>query len=59
MTRDELAAQAVVTTTLTADYEDGANTPRPADLEAIRTALERAGVKFLDQDGVKLHKKRR
>ena len=50
MTQAELAGSAVVPTSLIADYETGANGPRQADLDAIRAALERAGVEFIDGD---------
>jgi len=50
MTQAELAGLAVVLTSLIADYETGANGPRQADLDAIRAALERAGVEFIDGD---------
>jgi transcriptional regulator with XRE-family HTH domain len=59
MTQAELAGAAVVPTSLIADYETGANTPRQADLEAIQAALERAGVELIDGDrpGVRLGKR--
>ncbi|MFI5012607.1 MAG: helix-turn-helix domain-containing protein [Hyphomicrobiales bacterium] len=58
MSQAALAAVAVVPATVIADYETGAGTPRPSDLEAIRRALERAGVEFTDGDrpGVRLKK---
>jgi transcriptional regulator with XRE-family HTH domain len=56
MTQAQLAGHAVVTTALIADYELGVSTLRPADLKAIRAALEREGVEFIDQDGVRLQK---
>jgi hypothetical protein len=44
--------------TLVADYEAGSVTPRAADVEALRRALEMAGVEFIDGDqaGVRLRK---
>jgi predicted transcriptional regulator len=53
-----LAGIAVVPATLIADYEAGAGTPRPADFEAIQSALEWAGVEFTngEQPGVRLRK---
>jgi len=48
MTQAELAGAAVVLTSIIADCEDGASTPRTADLEAIRKALERAGVELIE-----------
>jgi hypothetical protein len=43
------------------DYVTGAGAPRQADLDAIRAALERAGVEFIDGDrpGVRLGKRGR
>jgi transcriptional regulator with XRE-family HTH domain len=51
-----LAGAAVVPAAVIADYETGAGTPTPADLEAIRRALERAGVEFTNggKPGVRL-----
>jgi len=48
----ELAGTAVVPVALIADFESGADTPRPADAEAIQKALERAGVEFIDEKSV-------
>ena len=42
LTRAELAAHAVVATTIIADYEDGVGAPRPADLEANVERLQRS-----------------
>jgi predicted transcriptional regulator len=59
MTQAELAGAAIVPPTLVADYEAGSVTPRrAADVEALRRALERAGVDFIDGDqaGVRLRK---
>ena len=58
MTQAELAGAAIVPPTLVADYEAGSVTPRAADVEALRRALERAGVEFIDGDqaGVRLRK---
>jgi predicted transcriptional regulator len=51
-----LAGIAVVPVPVITDYEAGAGTPRPADLEAIQRQLERAGVEFTNgsQPGVRL-----
>ena len=53
-----LAGAAVVSATTVWDYEAGVGHPKPADIEAMRTALERAGVEFIDgeQPGVRLRK---
>jgi predicted transcriptional regulator len=50
MTQAELARHAVVTPSIVAGYESGLMTPRPANLKAIREALEKAGVEFIDGD---------
>lgn len=55
MSQSELAGAAVVPTTVIADYETGAWI-RPADLEALQRALERAGVEFIGEVGVKVRK---
>lgn len=59
MTQAELARAAVVPATLVADFETGVLTLRPADLEAIRGALERAGAEFTNGEGpgVRLRKR--
>jgi hypothetical protein len=43
---------------LVADYQAGSVAPRVSDLAAIRQALERAGVEFIDGDrtGVRMGK---
>jgi hypothetical protein len=53
-----LAAIAVVPAKVIFDYETGAGTPQPADLEAIQHALEKAGVEFTHgkRPGVRLRK---
>jgi predicted transcriptional regulator len=50
MTQAELARHAVLTTSIVAGYESGLMTPRPANLKAIREALEKAGIEFIDRD---------
>ena len=47
----ELAAAASVSMTTLVDFETGKRTPQPRTLAAIRTALEAAGVVFLEQNG--------
>jgi|HubBroStandDraft_4_1064222.scaffolds.fasta_scaffold197803_2 predicted transcriptional regulator len=59
MSHAELAGAAAVPLALIADFESGAGTPRPADVEAIQKVLERAGVEFVDEIGVKLSARRR
>jgi transcriptional regulator with XRE-family HTH domain len=46
----ELAAIAVLPATLITDYETGLGMPEPRDLEKIKSALEWAGVEFIDGD---------
>jgi hypothetical protein len=48
----DLSGSAVVPITAIVDYEEDVATPRPADLDALRAALERAGVEFTDGEGV-------
>lgn len=54
----ELAKAAACSPTTVADFEGGKRTPHPRTIEAIRTALEAAGVEFTDGDapGVRLRK---
>ncbi|MGI4943742.1 MAG: helix-turn-helix domain-containing protein [Janthinobacterium lividum] len=49
--RDQLAEAATTTTRTLARLEAGENVPRSATLTAIRTALESAGVEFIEQNG--------
>ena len=58
MTQRELAVAARVGSQTLADFERGARTPHHNNLDAIRRALEAAGVAFIDSDepGVKLRK---
>ncbi len=60
LSQAELAGVAVVPATLITDYETGVGMPEPSDLEAIQSALEWAGVIFVEEDGhgplVKLRK---
>ncbi len=48
--RDLAAAAAVAGSTLV-DFEGGKRSPQPRTLAAIRTALEAAGVEFIEQNG--------
>jgi predicted transcriptional regulator len=59
-----LAGRAVVSRDTVADFEAGIRHPNETNLAAIRAALEKAGVVFLDDDsgggiGVRLKKKPR
>jgi DNA-binding XRE family transcriptional regulator len=47
----DLAASANVARQTVVDFERGARTPYANNLGAIRTALETAGVIFIDQNG--------
>jgi transcriptional regulator with XRE-family HTH domain len=63
MDQADLARRAVVSTDTIADFESGSRTPTANNLDAIRAALEAAGVIFIDGNGdgpgVKLRKHRR
>lgn len=54
--QDQLAAAAKVSNSTVRDFEAGRRTPLAANLAAIRTALEAAGVEFTNGDapGVRL-----
>ena len=54
----DLAGTAVVSATKVWDYEAEIGKTRPADIDAMRTALENAGVEFIDGDrpGVRMAK---
>ena len=58
--QDELEEASGVAKKTIADFERSARTPRPATLKAIRTALESAGIEFIDGNGggpgVRLHR---
>nr|WP_220792930.1 helix-turn-helix transcriptional regulator [Gluconacetobacter aggeris] len=49
--RDDLAKAAQVAVATLADFEAGRRTPHPRTIEAIRTALETAGVEFIAENG--------
>jgi predicted transcriptional regulator len=57
MSQAKLADAAIVPATLIADYEAGTAAPRASALMAIKAALERSGVEFIE-GGVKLRKSR-
>lgn len=46
-----LAEAAKVARQTVVDFERGARTPYPNNLAAIRTALEAAGVEFIEENG--------
>ena len=58
LTRDHVAQTAKVAVATLADFEVGRRQPQPRTVEAIRAALEAAGVVFTngDEPGVKLRK---
>jgi transcriptional regulator with XRE-family HTH domain len=58
MTAEALAAAAGVSKVTLSDFELGKRTPHPRTLDAIRAALEAAGIEFTngDQPGVRLRK---
>ncbi|MFD2235376.1 helix-turn-helix domain-containing protein [Phaeospirillum tilakii] len=51
MSRADLAMQASTTERTIARIEDGDSSPRASTLAAIHTALEAAGVEFIDDGG--------
>jgi predicted transcriptional regulator len=60
--RDDLAQKAGTTSRTVARIEDGDSSPRGSTAEAIRKALEKAGVEFIAENGggpgVRLAKKK-
>ena len=56
MSQAALAGHAVAPVAVIADYEAGVSVPRANNLDAIRAALEPAGVEFIEQDGVRMQK---
>jgi len=56
MSKAALAGHAVAPVAVIADYEAGVSVPRASNLDAIRAALERAGVEVIEQDGVRMQK---
>ena len=48
--QSELASSAGVSRSTLIDFEAGSRTPRGSTLDAIRAALEAAGVQFIAQD---------
>ena len=51
MKREDLAVAAQVAHATLTDFEGGKRQPYPRTLAAIRTALEAAGVEFIDENG--------
>ena len=51
MNQDDLAKAAEVATKTIAQFETEARTPYPRTLQALRMALEDAGVEFMDRNG--------
>lgn len=49
--RDQLAKESGATTRTVARFELGEGTTRPATVQAIRSALESAGVEFIPENG--------
>lgn len=51
MRADQLADAAKVSRVTLSDFEAGKRTPHPRTLDAIRSALEAAGVEFISENG--------
>ncbi|SEF15187.1 hypothetical protein SAMN05444161_9206 [Rhizobiales bacterium GAS191] len=51
MSQLDLARAAVLASSVVIDFEHGASIPQRANLEAIRRALEAAGVEFIAENG--------
>jgi transcriptional regulator with XRE-family HTH domain len=51
MTAEALAAVAGVSKVTLSDFEIGKRSPHPRTLAVLRTALERAGVEFIAENG--------
>ena len=49
--RKRLAEAADLAERTVTDFERGARTPHPNNLRAIRSALEQAGIEFIDENG--------
>ena len=59
ISQTELSGAAVVPRVVLEDFEAGRSTPSDDNLDALRTALEHAGVEFIngDRPGVRLRKR--
>jgi transcriptional regulator with XRE-family HTH domain len=53
-TQDDLAREAGVSALTIRNFEGGRTMPNPATMTVLRLAFEKAGIEFLDDDGVKL-----
>jgi transcriptional regulator with XRE-family HTH domain len=51
ISQDQLAGLAAVSVTTLRNFERGATVPVTNNMAALRGALERAGVEFIDQNG--------
>ena len=51
MSRADLGQAASVPVAVLMDFEEGARVPQETHLDALRRALEEAGVMFVDRDG--------
>ncbi|MDE2465180.1 MAG: helix-turn-helix transcriptional regulator [Alphaproteobacteria bacterium] len=49
--QSELAEAAGVSRTLLVEFERGARTPHRNNLDAMRRAMEAAGIEFIDENG--------
>jgi hypothetical protein len=52
----ELSAAAAVSPTTIWDHEAGVTLPSETNLRVMRAVLEREGVEFLEEDGVRMRK---
>lgn len=51
MTQEQLATSANMNKRTLMDFESGKRVPIPATLQAIQSALEKAGVEFIPENG--------
>ena len=51
MKREDLATASNVAHSTLADFETGRRQPHPRTLDAVRTALELAGIEFIEENG--------